>query len=45
MKLEKLQAIVEKAFEDRANLSPRQAEGKIVEAVSDVIDLLDPLGR
>lgn len=41
MKLEKLQAIVEKAFEDRANLSPRQAEGKIVEAVSDVIDLLD----
>ena len=41
MKLEKLQAIVEKAFEDRANLSPRQADGKIVEAVSDVIDLLD----
>lgn len=41
MKLEKLQAIVEKAFEDRANLSPRQAEGKIVEAVSEVIDLLD----
>ncbi len=41
MKLEKLQAIVEKAFEDRATLSPRQAEGKIVEAVSDVIDLLD----
>ncbi|MDD2814572.1 MAG: 2,3,4,5-tetrahydropyridine-2,6-dicarboxylate N-succinyltransferase [Thiotrichaceae bacterium] len=41
MKLEKLQTIVEKAFEDRANLSPRQAEGKIVEAVSDVIDLLD----
>jgi 2,3,4,5-tetrahydropyridine-2-carboxylate N-succinyltransferase len=41
MKLEKLQAIVEKAFEDRATLSHRQAEGKIVEAVSDVIDLLD----
>ncbi|MEN9848158.1 MAG: 2,3,4,5-tetrahydropyridine-2,6-dicarboxylate N-succinyltransferase [Pseudomonadota bacterium] len=41
MKLEKLQTIIEKAFEDRANLSPRQAEGKIVEAVSDVIELLD----
>lgn len=41
MKVEKLQTVIEKAFEDRANISSHHVENKVVEAIGEVIDLLD----
>lgn len=39
--MEKLQSIIEEAFEERAQLSPRQVSLEIKNAVLDVINLLD----
>ena len=36
-----LQSVIEKAFDNRANISPNSAEPALKEAVADVIDRLD----
>jgi 2,3,4,5-tetrahydropyridine-2-carboxylate N-succinyltransferase len=39
--MEKLQSIIEAAFEERATLSPQQAPAELKQAIDEVIDLLD----
>ncbi len=39
--MQELQAIIEEAFERRAEITPRNVEPKVKDAVLSVIDLLD----